>query len=512
MQLADVSVRLRPRHSWEAIDFGHRLMRREAASVYATWFAVSLPLFLACLALGLFTSAGAWGLVLYWWLEPVADGPMLDVLSRRVFGDRRGASVSMRATGRLALRNWIFWLSPWRLHPGRSLAMPITQLEGLSGKRRRKRARIINRRALSYAMGLTLAFHNVALALYLGLFLGAAMILPEVFADGSLWDRLTDTESDSETTLVFEFLGFYLAQSALQPWFVAGGFGLYLDRRTRLEGWDIEIAFRRVAGARPRGSALAAAAAVFLCALTPGIGDAAQKAFSDEDKSDAVPKFHQDIGAYAAFFDIDHLRETRTAARTVYAGPEFNEKQSQGAWRRREPREVRESAEPALQSEYIARILQIALWAGLGVLVLALLVYGVRNLRARPKIAREQPIEALTLAGGEVVTRESVPEDIAAAVLALWQRGESRAALALFYRSTVFRLAERFDISVRAGATEGDCLRLARAAAPAPLYTVFADVVRAWQGIAYARRAPDAARVAVLCDAWRQAYHTEPTT
>ena len=32
----------------------------------------------------------------------------------------------------------------------------------------------------------------------------------------------------------------------VEPLYVAGGFGLYLNRRTELEAWDIEIAFRRI--------------------------------------------------------------------------------------------------------------------------------------------------------------------------------------------------------------------------------------------------------------------------
>src|SRR5688500_20026036 len=34
---------------------------------------------------------------------------------------------------------------------------------------------------------------------------------------------------------------------ALEPFYVAAGFALYLNRRTLLEGWDIEVALRRIA-------------------------------------------------------------------------------------------------------------------------------------------------------------------------------------------------------------------------------------------------------------------------
>ena len=37
-----------------------------------------------------------------------------------------------------------------------------------------------------------------------------------------------------------------LAMSLIAPFYVAGGFALYLNRRSELEGWDIEICLRRL--------------------------------------------------------------------------------------------------------------------------------------------------------------------------------------------------------------------------------------------------------------------------
>ena len=42
----------------------------------------------------------------------------------------------------------------------------------------------------------------------------------------------------------------------LEPFYVAAGFALYLNRRTLLEGWDIEVALRRIAAAACRRPAL----------------------------------------------------------------------------------------------------------------------------------------------------------------------------------------------------------------------------------------------------------------
>ena len=51
-------------------------------------------------------------------------------------------------------------------------------------------------------------------------------------------------------------LAWYIAMSIVEPFHVAAGFSLYLNRRTELEAWDLELAFRRLrerlgTGSRP---------------------------------------------------------------------------------------------------------------------------------------------------------------------------------------------------------------------------------------------------------------------
>src|SRR4029079_19757194 len=59
-------------------------------------------------------------------------------------------------------------------------------------------------------------------------------------------------------------LGYMVAVLLLEPFYVAGGFGLYLNRRTLLEGWDIEVALRRRAERRTAAVRAALTAAVVL--------------------------------------------------------------------------------------------------------------------------------------------------------------------------------------------------------------------------------------------------------
>ncbi len=46
---------------------------------------------------------------------------------------------------------------------------------------------------------------------------------------------------------LFSMLFNLIALSIIEPLYVAAGFTLYLNRRTHLEAWDIELAFRSIA-------------------------------------------------------------------------------------------------------------------------------------------------------------------------------------------------------------------------------------------------------------------------
>lgn len=95
---------------------------------------------------------------------------------------------------------------------------------------------------------------------------------------------------------------------------------------------------------------------------------------------------------------------------------------------------------------------------------------------------------------------ESLPADIGAAVRELWLGGERRAALSLLYRGALSRLVHTHAVAIGAASTEGDCVRLARAALSAPSGDYVAALVQAWQLAVYGGRALATPRVLGLCD------------
>ena len=75
----------------------------------------------------------------------------------------------------------------------------------------------------------------------------------------------------------------WLASSVIEPFYVGAGFGLYLDRRTRLEAWDVEIGLRRMRARLTSAISVLACAGVLALAPPPS-ADAATPATTPATK------------------------------------------------------------------------------------------------------------------------------------------------------------------------------------------------------------------------------------
>jgi hypothetical protein len=97
-------------------------------------------------------------------------------------------------------------------------------------------------------------------------------------ARASIWGRLL---AEDIRALLDRDLLMLLAMSVMAPFYVAAGFALYLGRRTRLEAWDLELAFGRAppgACCRVQGFALVKLSLTLaLLLLLPPIGQASTR-------------------------------------------------------------------------------------------------------------------------------------------------------------------------------------------------------------------------------------------
>jgi hypothetical protein len=244
MRLEDVTVAIRPRGRLESIDLGFGLAREHWRAVWRAWALTALPVMVACIALGYWVSG--WLSLLLWWFKPLYDRVALWVLSRVVFGGGVSLADLRRALPALLTKTGLGAdLTVRRFGLQRSFNLPVTQLEQQRGLQRRRRLQGLQTGTLNTAQALTLGCLHFELVLYLALF-GLAMIL---LPPGAELD-LRDVFSMGDTPAWFAALtdvAYVTAISVVEPFYVAGGFALYLNRRTWLEGWDLELEFRRMA-------------------------------------------------------------------------------------------------------------------------------------------------------------------------------------------------------------------------------------------------------------------------
>lgn len=244
MRVDAFSIRLRPRGNHEAADLGVRLCQSSMRSVFSCYLAVALPVFVLCLAT--FEFAAWLPALAIWWAKPWLDRTILFALSRAAFGE------STTPADVWAAQRHVWWSQSFRtwtqrrLSPWRSLTAPVYQLEGLRGARQRKRVRQLRRGKRGSGLLVTGAFGLCELGIAVSV--------------GSLFSWFAPTGMEPDLSFLFDpgrrgemqFLtatAYAATVAFLEPFYVAAGFGLYLNRRVELEAWDIEQEFRR---AQPR--------------------------------------------------------------------------------------------------------------------------------------------------------------------------------------------------------------------------------------------------------------------
>jgi hypothetical protein len=239
VQIDSMSLILRPRGVWEGCDLGIRLLQSCFRSAYACYLMVALPLFALCFAT---YDIAAWlPATLIWWSKPWLDRTLLFVLSRALFGVSTAPPDVWEAQRDTWWTQWLETITLRRLSASRSFTQPIWQLEGLSGAARRARVRQLAARHRGVARAMTQAFAAAEFALALSLISLGAWLAPK-HAEAS-WTAMLFGLQKPETIALT--LSYAAAVAFVEPFYVAAGFGMYLNRRVELEAWDIEQEFRR---------------------------------------------------------------------------------------------------------------------------------------------------------------------------------------------------------------------------------------------------------------------------
>ncbi len=244
MRLEEIGIQLRPRSASEALDLGRVMMQAWYGGAWRAWsityLAIGLPLALLLWQYELLA------IPLIWWLKPFCDRALLFAYSRSLFGEPTSRRDVWRALPGLLKNTGLFSaLTYRRFGLRRAFLLPVWQLEGQRGKAARQRSRVLSSRVDNLSVGLTVFSLAISFFLALSLLLLIDMFVPQGHQDIVRIDDWLDGNITSGGAFILN-LAIMTAESIVEPFYVASGFALYLNRRSELEGWDIEQAFRKM--------------------------------------------------------------------------------------------------------------------------------------------------------------------------------------------------------------------------------------------------------------------------
>lgn len=477
MKLEDVTAEIRPRVPWESIDLGCALARQHIKTIWKSWLVTIVPLWMV-LAL-LLRDHPWWFLLCLWWLKPIYDRLLLFIVSRALFGAVPSVKYVLKAWPRLLVKNIWKSLVVRRFSPSRSLTMPVSELEGLKGGNYTQRVRLLEVNGGEGASIATFAGLILEAVAFLGAIMLVFMMVPGEVSE-RWWYSISEFLSNDDfsqfaNSLLWIFaVTWMLAITLMEPFYVSAGFALYVNSRTITEGWDIELAFKRM-GSRisnlkngvKKGTMLLMVSLVSIGCFTMAHEARGESAIGEIMKSED--------------FTIHSKIEK------VYV--------------------EKDSAAPNWQLPAISGLIGNFLFYAVLAIVIGGLVYLIYKNRhlfgGAPSMGKSVSAVSRTReVMGMDVTPESLPSDVVAAARSAWQSGDHQLALSLLYRGSITWLVNRVELPIEESDTEGDCLRHVEAMSDTAFTPYFTKLTAAWVSTAYGKNQPDDITMQALCDTW----------
>ena len=249
----------------------------------------------------------------------------------------------------------------------------------------------------------------------------------------------------------------FFVMSVTAAFYVSIGFAIYLCRRTVMEGWDLEMGFKKLL--RRLGIA---AMALVVC-----------------------------IPSVDAIADVE-AKESARLIEDVLAQPDFNQAENSSL-----PKHLRDFLENlSFEDETASRgnsaigniIAELFKLLLIGALIYALFLFFYKFYlsygfdRANKKPGSQTPFK-------QSERSKKLPSNVLAVIRKHWEQGETREALALLYNASVVYMDGRFTCAIRDCDTEGECLRKTRGTEMQARFT-FVEITNLWRNVAYGGTTP----------------------
>ncbi|MCH9697934.1 MAG: DUF4129 domain-containing protein [Gammaproteobacteria bacterium] len=481
MQIDNAAIVLRPRGHWEAMDLGFLFARKHFLTLWLLWCTTAAPVFIL-INIVLIDSPELATLV-FWWFKPVYEILLVAWLGQALFNNPPTVVEQLKQIPAVFRPDLISHITWRRLSLSRSFHMPVSILEQSQGQAYNQRLTTLHS-TKPRSEWLTLLLLHIEVAFELAIPVLIVMLIPG------------EADFDLEQILLFEgseydfwvYLTEFLSISIIAPFYVSAGFFLYINARTLLEAWDLEIAFKQMTQPGHFGSSTSR---VLCIVLTLGL----VVAVISPAKSFAVSR--------------EQAKQTIT---NVLEHEDFGKKETVTTW---EPiiekhKDNREFSWPWLSNlEWLGGLLKMS---GL-VTIALLLIWLMMKIREYfdPSVFRRQSKKQETtkqLPDFLLIDDQQpeLPSNPVAMVNELCNQGCYREALSLLYRVSLIQCIHQHQIEIPSSATENECLQLITQHNSPELKRYISVLTQTWQWLAWAGQMPSESTIRQLCANWHDHF------
>jgi Arc/MetJ-type ribon-helix-helix transcriptional regulator len=427
----------------------------------------------------------------------------------------------------------------------------VAQLEGLTKTRRSARLQILHNSGDNNSFWWTICCVHWESFLIAALLVMIKMLLPQEFDDISILDLMDDNPALVDHIVN---ISYYIAIALVAPFYVAGGFIAYLNRRMMLEGWDIEIGFKTwlkdqfqhadnsadknkpLSSQKHNNSTKQIMSIVIVSSFMLGLQfGASQSAFaigasiegpaqsqSEDETIGELPTTEQISEQDTSVFGNSEISEgaagnaviepdlKNQALRDTIAddienvlnNEPFGSKDTVTRYRLRQGEDDDEDEEVTntnnafvkflgLIAKFLASSIQFIFWILLAFIVLYL-IYRNRQLIANLFTSDEAQNNDVTLPSfiSKAFT-EKLPDDVTASVKQAIEDEDYRRALSILVRASLTKLSQQDKVRITKGMTENECLAELKMTIPQDIYLFMVSLMQAWMKMAWAHQLPN---------------------
>jgi hypothetical protein len=475
---------LRRRSVWEAADSGVLLWRGNFSLLIPS-FAVPIWILACCLRL-LPDNLTFLSYLILWWLKPLFDRLVLHVISVGFFGSPGDFPLGFPEANRVkrifrglwgtlcrALPGDLLWR---RFNPGRAAYTAVRVLERGDQKQYRQRSKALVSGGLGFSFLIGILCFILEGMLLFGELLFAILTVYMLFPASSPF-----MQTDTAALEIFAYAAYCFNYVLVESLYVCMSFSLYINSRVELEGWDLQILFKKFAGAAPvekvRESAVKALPVI--CLLFFILTGSASPPTYAQEYVEPFPEFFPAIS-----------ESTLENLEAILASDDFGSEREGWGIRYKYSRETPEIPDVDVDS-WLYEIRQVFGYFLRFIVILALVaslgfaLYWLSKLRRKGLF----PLRDTGKSYANPLMSGECPESLFAKAEDFFQTGNRREAWAACLAGCLGVYARDHSVYFPVDATEYGCLALARSALGSKAEG-FGELVEDWVLLAYGGRPP----------------------